>query len=108
MPRVAVPVTQITRGGVAPAAETDGDPVNHHMVNNDGRVFLLVRNAGASPRDITFRFASAVDGQAVTPRVVAVAAGASRYFGPFPTADYGEDLQVDVAHADLKLSAYHL
>lgn len=108
MPRVAVPVTQITRAGVAPAAETDGDPVNHHVVNNDGQVLLLVRNAGASARDITFRFASAVDGQAVTPRVVSVPASASRYFGPFPTSDYGEDLQVDVAHADLKLSAYHL
>lgn len=107
MPRVAVPVTQISRAGVAPPTPTNGDATNHHSIQNNGRVILLVANAGEStPRTVTLRLPGVVDGQALTPKTVTVPASASRYIGPFPTDAYGSTLQVDVDHADLKLSAF--
>lgn len=108
MARVAVPVTTISRAGVAPASETTGDATNNHSVQNNGKTFLLVRNGnGASTaRTVTLRLSGSYDGQSVTPRTVTIAAAASRYIGPFPTSTYGTSLLVDVEHADLKLSAY--
>ncbi|WP_328439361.1 hypothetical protein OHA71_23775 [Streptomyces sp. NBC_00444] len=107
MARTNVPVTQITRAGVAAPAETNGDPVNQHVVQNNGRVVLLVRNSGTTvDRTITFRFPGLVDGQSVTPRAVALTQSTSRYFGPFPTDEYGSALQVDVDNAELKLTAF--
>jgi hypothetical protein len=103
MPRVAIPVTTFTRAGVVPPAETNGDAVNHHTLANSGRTGLIVRNSGAVPRDVIFRFPSTVDGQAITPRTVAIPAGAERWFGPFPTDLYGTEVLIDVANAELKL-----
>ncbi|MFI1723922.1 hypothetical protein [Streptomyces sp. NPDC020489] len=109
MPRVAVPVTQITRAGVAPGTETNGDATNHHVIPNNGRMFLEVRNSGSTvARTITFRFPGVVDGQSVTPRAVSIPTSSTRRFGPFPTGDYGNQLQVDVDNAELKLTAYGL
>lgn len=108
MPRVAVPVTDITKAGVAPAAETNGDATNNHTVANDGRTVLLVRNANvaSTARTLTVRLPGAVDGQAITPRTYSIPAASSRYIGPFNATDYGTSMQVDVDNAELKLSAY--
>lgn len=110
MARGNLPLTQIARAGVAPAAEVTGDAVNNHAMSNDGKAFLLARNSngGSTARTVTFHFAEAVDGQAVTPRAVAIPAAASRYFGPFPVSEFGQTLLIDVDNAELKLSAYHL
>jgi hypothetical protein len=108
MPRVVVPVTQITRAGIAPAAEVNGDATNNHYVSNTGDVFLLVRNAnGASTaRTLTVRYSKTIDGQAVSSRTYSIPAATSRYVGPFPLEHFSETLQVDVDNAELKLSAY--
>lgn len=110
MARVSVPVTNITRTGVAPAAEVNGDPVNNHQVANDGRTFLVVRNANvsATARTLTVVIQGAIDGFAPAPRTYSIAAGASRYIGPFDTVAYGSLMQVNVDNAELKLSAYNL
>lgn len=110
MPRVAVPVTAISRAGATPAAETNGDPVNNHTVANDGRTILLVRNANgaATARTLTVHLTGAVDGQAIEPREYSIPAAASRYLGPWPVSQYGTSMQVDVDNADLKLSAYRI
>lgn len=111
MPRVAVPITALSRlAAVTPAAETNGDATNNHTVPNDGQTFLLVRNANASStaRVLTVRLSGARDGQSITPRTYSIPAGASRYIGPFPVSDYGTSMQVDVDNAELKLSAYRL
>lgn len=106
MPRVSVPVTQITRAGVAAPTEVTGDPVNNHTVPNNGKMLLLVRNSGSTvARTVTLRLPGLTDGQAVTPRTVSVPLSTSRYIGPFPTGDYGSALQVDVDNAELKLIA---
>lgn len=110
MARVNVPVTTITRTGVAPAAEVNGDAAQGHVVANDGRTFLLVRNAnGASTaRTLTVVIQGAIDGFSPAPRTYSIAAGASRYIGPFDVASYGSLMQVNVDNAELKLSAYNL
>ncbi|MEU4169459.1 hypothetical protein AB0F46_21610 [Streptomyces sp. NPDC026665] len=106
MPRTAVPVTAITRAGVAAPTETTGDPTNNHAIPNNGRMVLLVRNSGSTvARTITLRLPGITDGQAITPRTVSVPQSSSRYIGPFPTGDYGSSLHVDVDNAELKLIA---
>ena len=66
MPRVDIPVTQITRSGVAPATEVTGDTVNNHSVVNDGAVWLEVRNSGTTvARTVSARFENTIDGQTI-------------------------------------------
>lgn len=109
MARGDLPVTDITRDGIAPAAEVNADTVNNHDFANDGRTFLLVRNSDAGgPHNVTIVTPGAVDSQAVADRVVAVPASSSRYIGPFSTNDYNVSgrVQVNVDHATLRLSTY--
>lgn len=109
MPRVNLPHTNISRTGIAPGAEVNGDPANNHSTANDGRVVLLVRNSGTTVnRVVTFPISKTVDGQAVASRTVSIPQSTSRYIGPFPPGDYGDTLNVDVDNAELKLTAYHL
>jgi hypothetical protein len=109
MARVNLPVTNISRSGVADGAEVNGDSVNNHSVANDGRMWIEVRNADASnPHTLTVRFPGVVDGQSVTPKTYPIAATTKRRIGVFPPADYGSVVQVDVDSSQLKLTAYHL
>jgi hypothetical protein len=109
MPRVALVPTDITRDGVLPTTPTVGDPVNQHVVGNDGSMFLLVRNSGATvARTVSIRPVGKVDGQAVLPRTYVLAIGVSRYIGPFPASDYSDAVQVDVDSAELTLAAYNI
>lgn len=107
---VAVPVSSITRAGVAPASPTAGDATNGHTVSNDGNVFILAKNTnGASTaRTITFAFAHKVDGQTISPVTHSLAAGASQYMGPYPESEYGDEIAITVSHAEMVISAYHL
>jgi hypothetical protein len=109
MPRAAVPVNTLSRAGIAVPTETTGDATNNHTIPNDGSVFLLVRNSnGASTtRTLTVRLSKTVDGQAVTSRTYPIAAGTSRYIGPFPPDVYGSSLLIDVDNAELKITAFH-
>lgn len=106
MPRVNVPVTQITRAGVPDTVPTEGDAVNNHSVANDGTVFIEVENTGAVSRTLSALFASTVDGITVDPKTWTIAAGARRRIGPFPVRYYGTTLQLNVDNAELELSAY--
>lgn len=111
MARVAVPVTQITRAGTPNVASpVTGDTVNGHSVANDGDMFLEVKNTngGSTARVVTINVQETVDGQVPAARTVSIAAGVTEKIGPFPTSEYGISLQVQVAHAELVLAAYHL
>jgi hypothetical protein len=108
MPRVDLPLTEITRAGVAPGAEVTADPANDHSFANDGRVFLLARNSGAGSHTVTIVTPGTVDEQAIADVGIAIPAGASRYIGPFPPSIYGSPVSVDVASNELRLTAYHL
>ncbi|MCY0926203.1 hypothetical protein OTB20_08290 [Streptomyces sp. H27-H1] len=104
MARTLVPVLTAARTGVA-FTSTTGDATNNHYVVNSGSVVIIVENAGASARIVTFLVARKVDGLSVTPRTKSLPAGAKEIFGPFDPQEYGGKLLVDVAHADLKLTA---
>lgn len=81
MARTALSVQQISRDGLTPtytSATTDG-----HSVVNDGRVFIHVKNNGASPITVTVQTPGAVDGLAIADRQVTVSNGSEKMIGPF-------------------------
>lgn len=109
MARVSVPVTQFTRAGTLLPAATAGDATNGHSVaNGGGDIGLIVKNIGASSRNITFYAVRTIDGLAAPTRIEAVAAGETQLFGPFNANDYGTTLTFDVAHADLTINAVRI
>ncbi|MFJ9694962.1 hypothetical protein [Kitasatospora sp. NPDC101183] len=107
MPRGTINVTSSDRAGTVLPAATAGDSANGHTIVNDGRVMLIVENAGSTvARTVSIQISKPVDGfSAVATRTVSVAAGATRLLGPYPTADYGPALLVDVDNAELKIRA---
>ncbi|WP_405858502.1 hypothetical protein OG361_30190 [Streptomyces sp. NBC_00090] len=97
-------MTTPTRDGVA-LTTTAGNATDNHVMTNDGRTVVLVKNTGATvARIVTFRIARTVDGQAVTHRTASLVAGEQKIFGPFDVQDYGGQMQIDVAHAELTLT----
>ncbi|MGW0468357.1 hypothetical protein ACWDX6_24280 [Streptomyces sp. NPDC003027] len=101
-------MTTISRAGVA-LVPTTGDPVNHHVMVNDGRTAIIVENTGSTvSRTVTFRFRRTVDGQSVSPRPETLAVGEKQGFGPFDPSEYGGKMQIDVDHAELKLTPIRL
>lgn len=68
----------------APAVSPNGDTID------TGRVILMVDNAGGSSINVTITPTATVSGLAVTPLVVAVAAGAIKLIGPLLPAVFGQ------------------
>lgn len=87
MPRVAIPITEVRRSGVA-LSTIGSDATNDHYFMASGLVVLYVRNTGTSASVVEIPLTAAPDGQTVAPRQVSVPAGEERYIGPFPTRDY--------------------
>jgi len=113
VPRVAIPVTQIAKEGVAPAGFTPGDAANDHVIEgNDGLLFLEAVNTGAGAQTITVETPGNVSGLAVADLAVSVPAGATRLIGPFPPATFNQggssDVYVTLAEATWNLRAYHI
>lgn len=105
MARGVLTIKQASRDGVDMGTATPGDATNNHTLTNDGKTGLLVKNTGATARIVTFKLFKTVDGQAITPRAKSIPAGVTMLFGPFPTDQYGAQLEIDVAHAELTLQA---
>lgn len=102
MARVNVPVTVVTRAGLA-VSETTGDTTDHNSFINDGNTILVIRNSGSTvARTTTIAFGKTVDGQTVTARTVSVNAAATKYVGPFPVDTYGSTVSIDADNAELK------
>lgn len=75
-------VTKITRSGVLEslvAASSTGD-----QFPNDGKVFLVVRNGGAAAITVTVDATSSVKGVPFQDVQFSVAAGETRFAGPWP------------------------
>lgn len=105
MPRTALTVTQASRAGTTLPAATAGDATNGNSVQNDGRVVLIVKNTGATSRDIVFATVRAVDGLAAPVRTEAIPASITQVFGPFPPGDYGDLLGINASNAELTIQA---
>ena len=108
MPRLVLPVNDITRAGLAVPAETNGSTVDQHVIANDGQTVLLVRNINAGAQTVSLKLQTLIDGQSLADRVISIPAAASRYIGPFPVGIYTNALFVDVSSVDLRLTALHL
>jgi hypothetical protein len=113
MPRVNIPVTQITKEAVAPAGFTAGDAANDHVIEgNDGLLFLEAVNTAGAPAVITIETPGNVSGLAVADLEITVPAGATRLIGPFPPATFsqgtGSQVYVNVAANTWNLRAYHI
>ena len=92
-------VAVIARTGLllAPvAAAVGGD-----LLPNTGKEFLLVKNDGMSASiNVTITPTKTVDGLTPAARVVAVAAGAQKLFGPFSPSEYNNaNGQVPIAYS---------
>lgn len=90
MARTALSIDEITLTGlelsdVLVAAGADG----HYFVNS-GDPILVVKNAGASPVNVTVQTPYTRDGLALADLVVAVAAGETVFIGPFPSATFDQ------------------
>lgn len=57
---------------------------------NDGEEFLVVKNGSGAPINVTVTTGGTLMGAAVADTVVAVAAGAEEFIGPFPPALYNQ------------------
>jgi hypothetical protein len=68
------------------AADSD----NGNQFQNDGRMFVHVKNETGDPATITFDTPHQVDGLAIANRAVVVADGEERMIGPFPPSIYND------------------
>ena len=81
-------VAAVTRAGVdvaGVAADAAGDEWA-----NDGKQFVEVNNGSAGSINVTLNIRATVDGAAAVNPVVAIAAGARKIIGPFPTGVYND------------------
>jgi hypothetical protein len=77
-------VTLIDRNGVAMDLAVAASSADKFL--NTGKELLVVVNADGSPHTVTVATPYTLDGKAVGPRTIVVAAGASVIAGPFPPA----------------------
>ena len=96
MARQSLSVQDIARSGLSPSySSAVGDG---HSVQNNGRVFIHVKNGDSSSKTITIQTPGTVDGLAVADRDVSIPAGEERMIGPFPPGQYNQsdgDIYVD-------------
>lgn len=91
MPRVEIPVTQLTDAGVAPPAQTNGDATNdHYIAGNDGHIVLEIISTDAGAQTVTILTPGNFGGLNVEDRVVAVPAGATRYVSKLAPGLYNQ------------------
>ncbi len=89
MARTVLTVQDVVRTGLAPSYAA-GDSANGHSFDNEGHnVFLQVKNADASPINVTIITPGTVDGHAIADLVVSIpATTGDKMIGPFPAAVY--------------------
>jgi hypothetical protein len=82
MARDVPAVQQFTSAGLL--ANYTAVSANNDQITNNGRRVVHVKNGSGGSINVTENIGGTVDGQAATARVVAVAAGADKFFGPWP------------------------
>lgn len=86
MARTALTPQHIVDEGIVPtyaAANVAG-----HSIPGDGDHILHVKNGSGSSINVTIQTAATEDGLAVADQIVAIAAGAEKFIGPFRPATY--------------------
>lgn len=109
MPRTVIPVTQVTRAGVAGVAPTACDVSNGNQCSNNGlNTWLEVTNSAGSSGTLTVQPTRTVDGQTVTPvsHTIPATTVTPIKLGPFSTLDYSATLQFNGSAATILVSPY--
>jgi len=89
MARTVLTVNSVIRAGLVVSYDS-GDQSNGHSFDNTGEnVFLLVKNADASPMTVTITTPKTVDGHEIGDLNIEVTNAEERCIGPFPNALYG-------------------
>lgn len=91
MARTALTPQVLTSAGLL-ATYAAGDSANGHSFPNNGKRTLHIKNAGVGSINATIKMptSSVVDGMQPPDRVVAVANGAEKFIGPFPTGSWNQ------------------
>jgi hypothetical protein len=110
MARTDLTVNDITRAGIVDPTPVAADVANGNSVGNDGRIVLRVKNTNgsATTRTLTVALNVSVDGQAVTARSYPVAAGVTRWIGPFDTSNYGTSIALNGDNAELQITPFRI
>lgn len=98
MTRTSLSYQQIVRTGLEETYAAV-DASNGNQFQNDGRMFLLVKNGGGAPITVTITTPTTVDGLAVADQTVTVTNGEQRMIGPFPPNLYNTDGYVYVDYS---------
>ncbi len=103
MPRGLIANAVTLKTGTPLPVPSTGNTTDQHYFQNTGDTRLYVRNSGATPRIVTIYVSRLISGQPVQSITKTIAAGVTEGFGPFPLEDFGQSINVDVAHAELTL-----
>jgi len=111
MPRTTIPVTSVTRAGVAGVAPTACDVSNGNQCTNTGTTtWLEVTNSAGTSGTITVQPTRGVDGQLVAPVSHTIPATTTTpvKMGPFSTQDYGPLILFNGSAATILVSPYSM
>ena len=120
MARTTLAVTTVTRTGVARPAGTTGIADGHKITNTDGRVWLEIDNANASPRTLTLQTPAMLGPYNIEDHSIVVPGSAvAHHAGPFETAYFTRPNGVTDAgmmyldypvgqHADITVRAFKI
>lgn len=97
MARTRLAATKITTAGLTPAPVAG--TVDGHSFKPTRTTFVLLRNSGAAPVNVTFPTPATVRGKAIAEDVQAVPAGGQVLKGPFDTEYLQGDGSVHVDYA---------
>jgi hypothetical protein len=79
----SIPILVVTGSGAALPGAITGAGVAVTILDNDGNVVIEVSNPTAGPLNLSVARTATVAGEALDPKVVAVEAGATEWFGPY-------------------------
>lgn len=93
MARTVLSATVASTSGIRVHTGFDvaADVTNGNEFDNDGNVFLLVRNSdGSVSHTVTFYAQGLIDGSSIPVKSVAIAANLIKWFGPFAPSRYNQ------------------
>jgi hypothetical protein len=111
MPRTSIAYTEPSKTGTALPNASAADVTNGNQVlNNDGRVYVIAKNANVStPRNLIVTPTATVDGLVPPARTSPIPASTSMLFGPWEVANYSTTLLVSGDNAtDVSLLVLHI
>lgn len=112
MADVTISVQNIRRGGITPSLSSGLNAGDTHLVRNDGRVFLWVKNGDTSDHTATVATPFSRSGLDLADLTVTVTAGGEAFIGPFERSTFNnadDDLAVTFdATTSVELGAFRV